>query len=145
MITLAEVERVAAQRGLGPAQIRRDHAISHVLVAIAAANLDVGFFGGTALHRTRLSGIRASEDIDLRVHDVTVDLEVSLRRYLLQELGDHAWDQISLRSGLRTLLLNADDVTVQVQLVKREPTTPRSHGRTSRWICSTRVSRPRYG
>jgi predicted nucleotidyltransferase component of viral defense system len=57
---------VQAQFGVSEEQVRRDHAISHALAAISSLDHDtVLFFGGTALSRTHLSGLRLSEDIDL--------------------------------------------------------------------------------
>lgn len=62
----SELETVASTFGVGEAQVRRDHVISHVLAAIAtAASDDVVFYGGTALSRTHTKDLRLSEDIDL--------------------------------------------------------------------------------
>lgn len=59
----AEVE---ARFGVAEEQVVRDHVISHALAAIATVSTeDLVFFGGTALARTHLTGLRLSEDIDL--------------------------------------------------------------------------------
>jgi predicted nucleotidyltransferase component of viral defense system len=61
-----DLERQTARFGFADDQVRRDHAISHILGAISN-NLrdDVIFFGGTALSRTHLVHARLSEDIDM--------------------------------------------------------------------------------
>lgn len=61
-----EIEEVAARFGVATSQVWRDHLISHVLAAIAQTveTTDLIFFGGTALSRTHLRGVRLSEDID---------------------------------------------------------------------------------
>ena len=52
--------------GVSEEQVRRDHAISHALAALTSIGTDeFVFFGGTALSRTHLPGLRLSEDIDL--------------------------------------------------------------------------------
>lgn len=66
-LTPADLERVRSEFGVATEQVRRDHALSHVLAAIAATP-EAGrlvFFGGTALSRTLLPRLRLSEDIDL--------------------------------------------------------------------------------
>jgi predicted nucleotidyltransferase component of viral defense system len=63
---LADLAREAERFGVSDEQVRRDHAISHVLAAISERRADdVIFFGGTALSRTHLVHARLSEDIDL--------------------------------------------------------------------------------
>lgn len=62
----AECDRIAAQFGVGPEQVERDHLISHLLAFISRNFSDrVHFIGGTALARTHLPEGRLSEDIDL--------------------------------------------------------------------------------
>lgn len=61
-----ERAEVALRFGVAEEQVVRDHAISHALAAMAGASSDdLVFFGGTALARTHLTGLRLSEDIDL--------------------------------------------------------------------------------
>jgi hypothetical protein len=65
--TLSEQDALVQQKHFGVArdQIEHDFTISHVLAALAPhADLFV-FYGGTALSRTILDGLRLSEDIDL--------------------------------------------------------------------------------
>jgi predicted nucleotidyltransferase component of viral defense system len=52
--------------GVAEVQVRRDHAISHILAALSRhRSQELIFFGGTALSRTYLLDERLSEDIDL--------------------------------------------------------------------------------
>ena len=62
----AERGEIEAAFGVDSEQVVRDHIISHALAAISSVGTDdVIFFGGTALARTHLIGLRLSEDIDL--------------------------------------------------------------------------------
>lgn len=57
-----DLEREASRFGVADEQVRRDHAISHVLAGLAASMRDdLIFFGGTALSRTHLVNARLSE------------------------------------------------------------------------------------
>jgi predicted nucleotidyltransferase component of viral defense system len=61
-----DLDREVARFGVADDQVRRDHAISHILGAISKSlRDDVIFFGGTALSRTHLVHARLSEDIDM--------------------------------------------------------------------------------
>jgi hypothetical protein len=62
-----DVEWVMDQFGVAYEQVARDHVISQVLAGLAASELrdKLILFGGTALSRTHLPGLRLSEDIDL--------------------------------------------------------------------------------
>ncbi len=64
--TLSETDTVVQQEHFGVArdQIEHDFVISHVLAALAARANQFVFYGGTALSRTFLEGLRLSEDID---------------------------------------------------------------------------------
>lgn len=91
---LAENERIAVQLrfGVAEAQVIRDHAISHILAAIADTGTDgVVFFGGTALARTHLTDLRLSEDIDLIAvgdrREAAEHIEGAIRRRLRRTLG----------------------------------------------------------
>ncbi|MEY8655324.1 nucleotidyl transferase AbiEii/AbiGii toxin family protein [Brachybacterium paraconglomeratum] len=60
------MHEIAELFGVGEAQVRRDHVISHALAALSTLGTDdLVFFGGTALSRTHLPALRLSEDIDL--------------------------------------------------------------------------------
>ena len=61
-----DLAEVMATFGVAEAQVRRDHAISHILAALSRHHREeLIFFGGTALGRTYLLDQRLSEDIDL--------------------------------------------------------------------------------
>lgn len=60
-----EIARYTSLFGVEPTQIQHDFVVSHVLSAIAEHRDRIVFFGGTALSRTYLDGLRLSEDIDL--------------------------------------------------------------------------------
>lgn len=61
-----ELRSVADRFGVSDEQVRRDHAISHLLAALSReSSAHVVFFGGTALSRTHLPDLRLSEDVDL--------------------------------------------------------------------------------
>ena len=49
------MHEIAELFGVGEAQVRRDHVISHALAALSTLGTDdLVFFGGTALSRTHL-------------------------------------------------------------------------------------------
>ena len=55
-LTVVDLRRESERFGVSDEQVRRDHVISHMLVALSAACADdVTFFGGTALGRTHLA------------------------------------------------------------------------------------------
>jgi Nucleotidyl transferase AbiEii toxin, Type IV TA system len=61
-----DLAETMAAFGVAEAQVRRDHAISHILAALSRhRHEELIFFGGTALSRTYLLDERLSEDIDL--------------------------------------------------------------------------------
>jgi len=64
---VSEADAAAQQAHFGVArdQIKHDFVISHVLDALAPHADQFVFYGGTALSRTILDGLRLSEDIDL--------------------------------------------------------------------------------
>lgn len=66
VLDTGEMHEIAELFGVGEAQVRRDHVISHALAALSTLGTDdLVFFGGTALSRTHLPALRLSEDIDL--------------------------------------------------------------------------------
>lgn len=71
--------------GVVPDQIRHDFVISHVLAALAPHAASFIFFGGTALSRTILNGLRLSEDIDLLtvVKSRGVDAPIAVKRLMV--------------------------------------------------------------
>lgn len=81
-----ERDAVMTRFGVGQAQVVRDHVISHALAAIATLNTDdVVFFGGTALSRTHLPGLRLSEDIDLMVRGDRRAMGATIQKAIAQQ------------------------------------------------------------
>lgn len=78
----ADLARVMNQFGVAEEQVRRDHAISHILAVLSRLHRGcLIFFGGTALSRVHLDAERLSEDIDLIVTSGNRnDLAAVLRR-----------------------------------------------------------------
>jgi hypothetical protein len=133
MLEQAELERVAAEFGVSEAQVRRDHMISHILMALAELDLPITFFGGTALARTYLAdpgqGARLSEDIDLYTPDrreVASVLDERLPRLMRREFPGTVWDPAL--SGVRSVepgqLLSREGLRVRVQLLNAEGEWP---------------------
>jgi predicted nucleotidyltransferase component of viral defense system len=97
ILSEADLRRVQEQFGVLPSQVRRDHAISHVLAAIARMDAadDLVFFGGTALARTLLPSLRLSEDIDLiartRRSDCAQRIERAIDDGLRRSHGEVGW------------------------------------------------------
>ena len=138
-----ELRDVADQFGAAEAQIRRDHAISHVL-ALLSAHIpdDLIFFGGTALSRTYLGHPRLSEDLDLiatgqrrdMINNVIQALDVGLMRVL----GRPRWNPgLSENSDIVSAVLEfGDDVSIKIQLL--------DGAHYSRWPVARRQLEQRY-
>jgi hypothetical protein len=84
-----DLTRVMSAFGVAEGQVRRDHAVSHILAALSRHHRDeLIFFGGTALSRTYLVDERLSEDIDLiatvrrdhLAHALVQDINAALAR-----------------------------------------------------------------
>jgi len=118
VITPGEVHEHAKQWGVSSEQMHKDHTISHVLEAIVEVGFSCWFYGGTALNRSYLSQHRLSEDIDLMVEDIDVDIGSSLGRRLLRGLGDTQWNEASRGSWMRTYNVVSIDAAIKVQLVR---------------------------
>ncbi|WP_337059866.1 nucleotidyl transferase AbiEii/AbiGii toxin family protein [Kineococcus sp. G2] len=124
-----EVIDVAERFGAAPEQVLRDHAISHVLAALATVDGatrrdgDLVFFGGTALARTVLPTLRLSEDIDLLTYaprrEMAAAIEQVLRRCLRRTHGALTWAGPSLGEVADTEAAVAvfGDVRVRIQLL----------------------------
>lgn len=86
---LSEADAAAQEEHFGVArdQIEHDFVISHVLSVLAPHADRFIFYGGTALSRTILDGLRLSEDIDL--------LSVGSRAEAASEIDE------AIRSGLQ--------------------------------------------
>ena len=96
MLRRDELAHWARIFGAADEQIRRDHIISHVLVALASLEgAGIVLFGGTALARTHLPTFRLSEDVDLLVDPRTewaARVEGLLPRALRRHVGAVIWD-----------------------------------------------------
>jgi predicted nucleotidyltransferase component of viral defense system len=99
MLELDDLAETSSAFGVAEDQVRRDHLISHILVALVELKAPVVFFGGTALARTHLAdpfdGARLSEDIDLHTGQrqaVAQLLEAKLPRALRREFPGAEWD-----------------------------------------------------
>ena len=149
MLDPRELAEVAAAFGVSDAQVRRDHLISHILVAMADLVLPVTFFGGTALARTHLSdpdaGARLSEDIDLytpqRRATVAV-LDERLPQRLRREFPGTRWDPTlsAVRSTEPGQLVTRDGLRVRVQLLD----SSREHHDLAHWLTEDRAVTLRY-
>lgn len=122
----AERMGVELQFGVAEEQVRRDHAISHTLAAIASIGTDdLVFFGGTALSRTHLTTVRLSEDIDLiaRRDRIAIGnlLESVITRQLRGTLG-----AVEFTPHLRDTrhpnpsVMRVGDTNIQIQLLAAE-------------------------
>ncbi|OLZ56147.1 nucleotidyl transferase AbiEii/AbiGii toxin family protein [Amycolatopsis keratiniphila] len=98
MLDPAELIATADAFGVAETQVKRDHLISHVLVALDQLDQPIVFFGGTALARTWLpnpsTGGRLSEDIDLYTAErkKVADVLQELPRLLRREFPGARWD-----------------------------------------------------
>lgn len=82
-----DLRYVQTQFGVTEEQVRRDHTISHALAAISTLGFDdFVFFGGTALSRTHLTGLRLSEDIDLIALGARTELATRIQEVLEKQL-----------------------------------------------------------
>ena len=143
VLSVEALRAVVERFGVAEAQVRRDHAISHVLWAISNQMADaVIFFGGTAVSRTHLVHARLSEDIDLIAtgprRDVAGQLVRALDRTLRRTLGRPRWnpglsDQSDVAPGVLEV---GDDIAIKVQLLD---------GRHyAKWPVERRVLEQRY-
>lgn len=121
-----EIDEVAARFGVAPAQVWRDHLISHMLGAIArtVSTDEVIFFGGTALSRTHLPDVRLSEYIDLIAvaprSDVVVGIERAARLLGRSHGNVDFVPPLARTTGSRPSVLRASGLQVQVQLIRHE-------------------------
>src|SRR4051812_25508726 len=91
-----DLARVMSAFGVAEAQVRRDHAVSHILGSLSHHHRDeLIFFGGTALSRTYLVDERLSEDIDLiatsRRDHLADALMEQINRDLIRTHGRITW------------------------------------------------------
>ncbi len=114
---------VEEQFGVDSDQVMRDHAISHVLAAIAGLGTDdIVFFGGTALARTHLPELRLSEDIDLIAlrdrRDTADRIETAVTQGVRRSLGAAVFTP-RLRETRHPApsVLQVGDARIQVQVL----------------------------
>jgi predicted nucleotidyltransferase component of viral defense system len=148
MLEPAEIATVASTYGVAENQVRRDHLISHVLLALSTMDAPVTFFGGTALARTFLTdpeiGARLSEDIDLCTDDraaVAAEIEDRIPTLLRREFPGTTWDP-PLRKGRAVdpgQLVTRDGLRVRVQLLDAT-----KHHAFAQWPTARRPVDPRY-
>ncbi len=142
-LTEADTDRWMSHFGVGEDQIRHDFVISRILQELAThADLFV-FYGGTALSRTILNGLRLSEDIDLLSvgprKPAATALDQAIRSGLERQFGlIDAHPRLSdTRTDTQACLYEVAGVTVQAQLIAGDDYTP--------WPRQTRQVSLRYG
>lgn len=121
MLDLDESQDVQELLGAEESQVNRDHAISHVLVALQQINTEFVFFGGTALSRTYLTTGRLSEDIDLYSPDrraLCRELD-DLPRLMKEEFPQAVWNVIPSQTvePRSSLLVCEASIQIRVQVV----------------------------
>jgi predicted nucleotidyltransferase component of viral defense system len=118
-----EMREVADRFGVGEAQVRRDHVISHALAALSTLGTeDFVFFGGTALSRTHLPAARLSEDIDLLAVGPRVEIAHKMTRtftrVLRRTIGRPTFaPPLEETRGAEPSVMGAGRVSVQIQLL----------------------------
>lgn len=142
-MSIEEFDSVAAQFGVAPEQVERDHLISHLLAAISRGFRErVHFIGGTALARTHLVDGRLSEDIVLVAltnrSALAAELDAALPRAVARTMGRLEWSP-SLSAVPETGAANlrsASGISVKIQLLSAQ-------GRTL-WPAELREMEQRY-
>lgn len=142
-LSAEDLRNVIERFGVAEAQVRRDHAVSHVLAVISNSLSDaIIFFGGTALSRTHLARARLSEDIDLIAtgarRETVTRLLRALDSGLMRVLGRPRWNPgFSEQSDAVAAVLEIGaDVAIKIQLLD---------GRHySRWPVERRALEQRY-
>jgi len=120
----ADLAEVMGRFGVAEQQVRRDHAISHILAALSSHQDEVIFFGGTALSRTHLRDERLSEDIDLiATHDrdkLAVALSNDVSNALARTHGRITWSPgWSRNSDIEpAVAITPDGLAVRIQLIR---------------------------
>jgi predicted nucleotidyltransferase component of viral defense system len=117
-----EMRAVAERFGVAEEQVRRDHLVSHLLVAVAGAVPDVVFFGGTALARTHLPDGRLSEDVDLYATprtEAAKRLATAVPRALHREFPGATWNPApdAVRPPSSALLVTPRAGAVRLQVL----------------------------
>lgn len=125
-----EMREVADHFGVGEAQVRRDHIISHALAALSTLGTeDLVFFGGTALARTHLPAVRLSEDIDLLAVGSRAEAahraSRTLTRLLRRSVGrPRLTPPLEETRGAEPSVMTVGGVRVQIQLLSASHLPP---------------------
>jgi hypothetical protein len=138
-----DLAKVMATFGVAEVQVRRDHAISHILAALSRhRRQELIFFGGTALSRTYLLDERLSEDIDL----IAVDQRDGLADVLLKDInaalvrthGRITWSPGWSRNSDvdPAVAVTPDGIAIKIQLLRGTGYEP--------WPTETRKIEQRY-
>jgi len=138
-----DLAQVMATFGVAEGQVRRDHAISHILAALSRHHREeLIFFGGTALSRTYLLDERLSEDIDLIAvahRDGLADaLRKDINAALARTHGRITWSPGWSRNSDadHAVAVTADGVAINIQLLRGTRYEP--------WPTETREIQQRY-
>lgn len=120
---LDDYEALEIQRKFGAslAQVKRDHAISHLLCSLQKVKSNFVFFGGTGLARTHLADGRLSEDIDLYTNNrvgLLAELE-AIPDWIEQEFPKSNWtvSPTATRDPKSAILNCGPGILIQVQIV----------------------------
>lgn len=118
MLDAHEAEKVRGIFGSSEDQIRRDHAISHVLVAIQNLSPQLVFYGGTALSRTFLIHGRLSEDIDLYSVNRKAICQIldELPDFIEEEFPQSNWQKMPSQSKDAESMYLICDPTIQIRI-----------------------------
>ena len=138
-----DLAKVMATFGVAEVQVRRDHAISHILAALSRhRRQELIFYGGTALSRTYLLDERLSEDIDL----IAVDQRDGLADELLKDInaalvrthGRITWSPGWSRNSDvdPAVAVTPDGIAIKIQLLRGTRYEP--------WPTQTREIEQRY-
>jgi len=129
-LTDADVDKWTTHFGVEASQIHHDYAISHALQALSRHAECFVFYGGTALSRTILDGLRLSEDIDLlsvgpRAKAASL-LDEALRFSLEQRFGLIEGNPrlVEARKDTQACVYTIGDAGVQLQLISGDTYTP---------------------
>jgi hypothetical protein len=132
-----DLATVTDRFGVAEEQVRRDHAISHVLGVLSRYHGDeLIFFGGTALSQTYLRDERLSEDIDLITtghrDDLAAVLTDEIGAALTRTHGRPAWSPGWSRSSDvdPAVLVTPEGLAIKIQLLRGthyEPWPTRMH------------------
>ena len=107
--------------GTSLSQVQKDHAISHILAALAEFNTELVFYGGTGLARTFLEGGRLSEDIDIFTPNrMELNLELdTIPELIIQEFPQAYWARkpSQITEPGKALLVCQPGVQIEVQAI----------------------------